>query len=638
MPFAGLSEAAQERAYQVRQKATKTQEFVAHGTGQLPIVGRRSAMRARSGGDDKKVNIWSVGKPTAIMSLAGHTSAIGCVVTFDREEQTVIVRLVGRHAQAVGPRGGQGGAHADGPPLELRRRAVAPVRRVLRVGLGRHQPQDLGHPPALVHPDVRGHSRAVRQSLFSPDGRWVISGGDDGLVKVWDLTIGRLVHEFDQDSGAIAALAIHPAEFLLASASTDRTMRLWDLETFQPVCQTPHEQSRCAAPSSPTTAARSSAAPTRRSRCGAGRARPRRHDVARPNGAKLADMTIAPDGKIVAGSTRDALVAVWSLDLALLKPFRDDPAPPAARRPPLARGRAPAARRHRPAAALSAAPASPASLRPPPTAPPLRHDNTIRQHVGACRSGRLEHARRRRDADADAVPGARHAGAGGGARGPPVAGCARPSAARAGPRRGRARAVASRGISRARRRARARDAVVEVRRARRPPRRGSRGAPCGDGKQSVAGCLSRRARCNTRRRRRRAASSSLGRARAPPLLRRRRRRVARPPGARRPRSSRRSANRARILAARRAPRTRRAAAAAPPTGRGARCRARGAVPAARMRRSDSARGDFLLSLAPRRRRALRAARRARRRARERRASCSHRLAEAARAARGTARG
>ena len=36
------------------------------------------------------------------------------------------------------------------------------------------------------------------QITFSPDGRWVLSGGDDGLVKLWDLTMGKLVHEFPQ--------------------------------------------------------------------------------------------------------------------------------------------------------------------------------------------------------------------------------------------------------------------------------------------------------------------------------------------------------------------------------------------------------------------------------------------------------
>ena len=37
----------------------------------------------------------------------------------------------------------------------------------------------------------KGHTKAVRQIVFSPDGRWVVSGGDDGVVKLWDLTMGR---------------------------------------------------------------------------------------------------------------------------------------------------------------------------------------------------------------------------------------------------------------------------------------------------------------------------------------------------------------------------------------------------------------------------------------------------------------
>ena len=85
----------------------------------------------------------------------------------------------------------------------------------------------------------------MRQILFSPDGRWVISGADDGLIKLWDLTMGKLLHEFTFHSGAITALAIHPSEFLMASASADRTLRLWDLETFEPLCCTPPES--CAA-------------------------------------------------------------------------------------------------------------------------------------------------------------------------------------------------------------------------------------------------------------------------------------------------------------------------------------------------------------------------------------------------------
>ncbi len=37
-----------------------------------------------TGGDDRRVNVWALGKPNALMSLTGHTSAVECV-TFDSQ-------------------------------------------------------------------------------------------------------------------------------------------------------------------------------------------------------------------------------------------------------------------------------------------------------------------------------------------------------------------------------------------------------------------------------------------------------------------------------------------------------------------------------------------------------------------------
>ena len=77
------------------QKSTKTQEFVAHGGGATCLhVGRKSGSVIVTGGEDKKVNVWAIGKTNAILSLSGHTSAIECV-TFDSNEQTVIAGSAG---------------------------------------------------------------------------------------------------------------------------------------------------------------------------------------------------------------------------------------------------------------------------------------------------------------------------------------------------------------------------------------------------------------------------------------------------------------------------------------------------------------------------------------------------------------
>ncbi|XP_065877402.1 katanin p80 WD40 repeat-containing subunit B1 homolog KTN80.2-like isoform X2 [Euphorbia lathyris] len=79
----------------------------------------------------------------------------------------------------------------------------------------------------------RGHTRGISTIRFTPDGRWVVSGGYDNVVKVWDLTAGKLLHDFKFHEGHITSLEFHPLEFLLATGSADSTVKLWDLETFE---------------------------------------------------------------------------------------------------------------------------------------------------------------------------------------------------------------------------------------------------------------------------------------------------------------------------------------------------------------------------------------------------------------------
>ena len=58
------------------------------------------------------------------------------------------------------------------------------------------------------------------------------SGGTEGAVKIWDLRAGKMMCEFNEHTGPIYDVEFHPHEFLLASASADRTVNFWDLENF----------------------------------------------------------------------------------------------------------------------------------------------------------------------------------------------------------------------------------------------------------------------------------------------------------------------------------------------------------------------------------------------------------------------
>ena len=61
-----------------------------------------------------------------------------------------------------------------------------------------------------------------------PGGRLVASGGSDRVVRLWDASSGRAVHEMSGHEDAVTAVAVGPKH--LASASRDGTVRVWALE------------------------------------------------------------------------------------------------------------------------------------------------------------------------------------------------------------------------------------------------------------------------------------------------------------------------------------------------------------------------------------------------------------------------
>lgn len=302
------------------------EEFVAHGG---PVnclhIGRQSGSVIVTGGDDKKVNLWSIGKPNAIMSLSGHTSAVECV-SFDSAERTVIAGSAGGTLKLWDLEHGRVARTLTGHRSNCAVVQWHPYGEFFASGSVDTNLKIWDIRRRACIQTYRGHSRAVRHILFSPDGRWVVSGGEDGLVKLWDLTAGKLLHEFPQHVGPISALAVHPTEFLLATASSDRTLRLWDLETFDLVCTTPPElgQIRAALFSEDGAALLSGGEESVRVwgwepvRC---------HDQAEMRWSRLADMCVAPGGKLVGGGVREAVVSVWSADLNQMRPFSGAPPP-----------------------------------------------------------------------------------------------------------------------------------------------------------------------------------------------------------------------------------------------------------------------------------------------------------------------
>jgi small GTP-binding protein len=97
------------------------------------------------------------------------------------------------------------------------------------------QPSAIGNgdeaelPPAvkLLH-TFEGQRNEVYSLAFHPQGRMLASGSSDETLKLWDAQSGELLHTLEGHLGPVYSLAFDPQGRMLASGSSDETIKLWD--------------------------------------------------------------------------------------------------------------------------------------------------------------------------------------------------------------------------------------------------------------------------------------------------------------------------------------------------------------------------------------------------------------------------
>ena len=76
---------------------------------------------------------------------------------------------------------------------------------------------------------LKGHANVTSGLTFSPDGQLLASSGDDGSIKLWEPSTGRTRQTIRAHTDWVSCIAFSPDGHLLASGSDDGSIKLWEV-------------------------------------------------------------------------------------------------------------------------------------------------------------------------------------------------------------------------------------------------------------------------------------------------------------------------------------------------------------------------------------------------------------------------
>jgi hypothetical protein len=185
-----------------------------------------NAHQALSGGDDGLMKLWDLNNPHAVRSYSGQNGEIWSIATMpDGEsalssglggamklwnlEETTVVRTFQYGSRVLAVAIVPGGQFA-----------VSTAKNVL---------QSWSIADASKIRQFNGHNGDVKAIAPLPNGKQVLSGGDDMMIKLWDLSSENALANFPGHEGKVNAVAVSPNGRTAFSGSDDMSAKLWDL-------------------------------------------------------------------------------------------------------------------------------------------------------------------------------------------------------------------------------------------------------------------------------------------------------------------------------------------------------------------------------------------------------------------------